>query len=93
MKLDELRAALNTEAGEQRELLTVENRKLKEENERLRRENERLTSDYIEFAADAEKILHEFRALKSAHSLAVSILTGAAQVVTGYVDDVVTYIK
>jgi hypothetical protein len=93
MKLEEFKAGLNTEAVEQRELLTAENRRLKEENERLKQENERLTRDYIEFAAYAEKMLNEFRALKSVHSLAVSILTGAAQVVTGYVDDVVTYIK
>lgn len=86
MNLCEFKEALDTEAMKMLDLLRNENESLRYHLNKMNRENDCLR-------ADNERQRDEINKLKGRNNLAMRILNGTTEAVTGYVDDCVTYLK
>ena len=86
MNLGEFKAALDTEATKMLELLRNQNDGLRYQLGKMNRENDHLR-------ADNERQRDEIRKYKGRNDLAMRILNGTTEAVSGYVDDYVTCLQ
>ena len=86
MNMGEFKEALNTEARTMLEILRNENEGLRYQLNKMNCENDGLR-------ADNERQRDEITKLKGRNNLAMRILNGTTEAVTGYVDDVVTFLN